>query len=169
MKYFAVVAVTIDGKIARLDKGGSDWSSPEDKDFLRGKLNDSDVIIVGNTTYENYRKPLAKRKCVVFTRKVQTIKEENPNLVYLNPGNYDFEQYLKSKGYQNVCLLGGAHTYGFFLEKNLIDELFITIEPLVFGDGISLFDRAVPDKTFKLESMSRLNEKGAVLLHYVKM
>src|SRR3989344_3206281 len=109
MRCIAIVATTIDGRIA-LDSGHfSDWTSPEDKTFLREMLDKSDVV------------------------------------------------------------LGGTKTYSWFLENDLLDELYLTIEPITFGRGLPLFDTSKALETrFKLESSKQLNERGAVLLHYVR-
>ena len=38
----------------------SDWTSPEDKVFMRALLAKCDVVIVGNNTYKTAIKPLSK-------------------------------------------------------------------------------------------------------------
>lgn len=166
-RYIAIVALTIDGKIARLNgKDGSDWTSAEDKAFMREKLNDMDLIIVGRTTWQQYHKPLSKRKCLVFTSSVSDMKEENENLTYFNPSNASLENYIKEKGYQNICVLGGSQVYTYFLKNQLINDLYITIEPLIFGDGVPLFNQTVADQQWSLVEVRKLNDQGAVLLYY---
>ncbi|HZX19863.1 MAG TPA: dihydrofolate reductase family protein [archaeon] len=166
--FYAVAVVTMDGKIAKNSAHFSDWSSKEDKDFLHKKMNDSDVILVGNNTYKIAKKPLSKRNCIVFTSSVPKTKKAKENLLYCNPKKIDFKKLILDLGYKKICVLGGAKTYGYFLEKNLLNEIFLTIEPIVFGSGISLFDFDAGIKKFKLVSVKKLNKKGAVLLHYKK-
>lgn len=45
---------------------------------------------------------------------------------------------LASKGYKHVLVEGGAHLLGEFLKNKLIDEMFVTIAPKIFGNGKSL-------------------------------
>ena len=54
-KCIVIAAVTIDGKIAKGPNHMSNWTSKEDKVFMRALLAKSDVVIVGNNTYNNIR------------------------------------------------------------------------------------------------------------------
>lgn len=165
-KYTAIVAVTIDGKIARHGDGGSDWTSLEDKAFMRAKLQEMDVVVVGRTTYQQYQKPLSKRNCVVFTRSVSKSKKESENLTYFNPQVAKIENLINENKYQNICVLGGSQIYSYFLENKLLSELFITVEPIIFGNGIPLFNTEVANQMWSLVEIKKMNETGSVLLHY---
>lgn len=182
MKFIAIAAVTIDGKIAHSTKGGSNWTSKEDKAFLHRELDKCDLVIVGNSTYKLAKKPLSKRKCLVFTRKVKGYKKVNEKLAYYNPvtptsppPSRGRNKLLPSpwwggqgRGIKKVCILGGAQVYSWFLKRNLIDELFLTIEPIIFGFGLSLFDISLKvPQTYKLVSVKRLNKAGTLILHYL--
>lgn len=168
MRCIAIAAVTIDGKIA-LDAGHfSDWTSPEDKDFLHKMLDESDVVVVGNNTYKTATGPLSKRNCIVFTTSVRTSEHKGDLLTYCNPASSDCIPLMNK--YQTVAVLGGTQTYTWFLDNDLLDELYLTIEPVVFGRGLNLFE-STKDVLAKyhLESTKKLNEKGTLLLHYAKM
>ena len=161
----AIVAVTIDGKIARHQGHFTDWTSPEDKTFMRGFLDTCDVVVVGNNTYKTAEAPLSKRNCIVFTRAIENTERQRDNLLLCNPGVASVETVLAP--YQKVALLGGAQTYTYFLERNLIDELYLTIEPIVFGNGVGLFESKHEASTkFEIVSIRELNKQGTVLLHY---
>ena len=165
MRCIAIAAVTIDGKIA-LDSGHfSDWTSKEDKDFLHEMLDKSDVVIVGNNTYKTAIEPLSKRNCIVFTASVRTSEHKSDMLTYCNPASSDCIPLMEK--YEKVAVLGGTQTYTYFLENDLLDELYLTIEPIIFGRGLNLFESTKDALTkFRLESTKQLNEKGAMLLHY---
>lgn len=168
MRCIAIAAVTIDGKIALHSGHLSDWTSPEDKDFLHDMLDKSDVVVVGNNTYKTAQGPLSKRNCIVFTASVRTSEHKGDLLTYCNPVSSDCVPLIQK--YETVAVLGGTKTYTWFLENELLDELYITIEPVVFGRGLNLFEstKDVLAK-FRLESTKKLNEKGTLLLHYAKM
>ncbi len=168
---FSLIAVcTVDGKIARHPRHMTDWSSKEDKDFLHKKLDEADAVVVGHTTYEVAKEPLSKRNCIVFTRSVPGAVENGTNLAYLNPDEIGIAEYCATHGYKKVAVLGGAQTFSHFLENGLVDEIFLTIEPLVFGEGIGFFGPVPASKGLALELVSakELNKKGTVLLHYKK-
>jgi dihydrofolate reductase len=162
----AIVAVTIDGKIARYAGHFTDWTSPEDKTFLRSLLDKSDVVVIGNNTYKTAVGPLSKRNCIVFTRTVRDTERRSDNLVYYNAdGPTPITAILEP--YRTVALLGGTHVYSYFLERNLIDDLYLTIEPVVFGSGLDIFKCKNEVMTnFHFAAVKELNEKGTVLLHY---
>lgn len=161
----AIAAVTLDGRIALHRGHPSDWTSHEDRRFLRSFLDTCDVIVIGNNTYRTAKKPLSKRNCIVFTRSVPATKRLANNLLLCNPRGANLRALLNQ--YKKVAVLGGSAVYTYFLEKNLLDKLYLTIEPLVFGKGLSLFAscRALR-KPFRLISIQRLNKKGSILLCY---
>ena len=165
MRCIAIAAVTIDGKIALDPSHFSDWTSKEDKDFLHEMLAAVDVVVVGNNTYKTALEPLSKRNCIVFTASVATSEHKSETLTYCNPVSFDCVPLLQK--YETVAVLGGTKTYTWFLENDLLDELYLTIEPIAFGRGLPLFESSKEiNAQFKLESTKQLNEKGTLLLHY---
>jgi dihydrofolate reductase len=137
-KIIAIVAATIDGKIARSSNYFSDWTSSEDKTFMHNLLDKSDLIVVGNNTYKTAEQPLSKRNCMVFTRSVKTIEQNSNKLLLCNPEEIDVRAVLQR--YSNVAVLGGTKTYTYFLENSLLNEIYLTIEPLIFGKGLAIFE-----------------------------
>jgi len=167
MHCIAIAAVTVDGKIALDPSHFSDWTSKEDKDFLHKMLDEADVVVVGNNTYKTAIEPLSKRNCIVFTTSVRTSEHMGDTLTYCNPASSDCVALLQK--YETVAVLGGTKTYTWFLENDLLDELYITIEPIIFGRGLPLFESSKDASVqFKLESTKQLNERGTLLLHYVR-
>ncbi len=187
-KFIAIAAITLDGRIAKGQKHMSDWTSKEDKVFMRALLDQCDLVIVGNNTYQTAIKPLSKRNCLVFTHSLpplplgegrgEGVFKKSDKLIYADPNKTNVKKLTAKLKYKKIAILGGAQTYAYCLKNNLLDELYLTIEPLVFGAGISLFGdtvlnnpsrrgRAEADK-FKLVSIKKLNNKGSVLLKYVK-
>ncbi len=166
---FLLFAVcTIDGKIARHSRHMTDWSSKEDKNFLHKMLDKSDVVIIGKNTYLLAKKPLSKRNCIVLTSSVKNPTQINKKLVYLNPAHSSIVRYCKKYSCKKVAVLGGRQTFNYFLKKGLVDEIFLTIEPLVFGSGFSLFTSGSKDVFFDLILVKKLNAVGTVLLRYRK-
>lgn len=197
MKFLAIAAMTLDGKIAKnKDHLSTDWTSKEDRIFMRALLDKCDVIIVGNNTYKTAIKPLSKRNCIVFTKQVPSpgegmvrparqrlepkataggersnngVYRKSENLLYVNPTKVDVKKLITKLGYQKAAILGGAQTYTYCLQNNMMDELYLTVEPTVFGKGIDLFS---PSKfsgaLFKLISIKKLNAQGSLLLRYKK-
>lgn len=164
-EYLAIAAVSLDGRIGAHEKHFSDWTSKEDKKFMRALLEKCNVIIVGNSTYKTAIVPLSKRNCIVLTRSVKKQKQEAPNLLYLNPKGANVKTAIKKAGYRKVAVLGGAQTYAYCLEHKLLTDLYLTIEPVIFGAGIPLFAGKYKLRKTKVVSVRTLNRKGTVLIH----
>ncbi len=130
-------------------------------------LDKCDVVVVGNNTYKTAIEPLSQRRCIVFTTSVATNEHKSDTLTYCNPASAGCIPLLEK--YATLALLGGTQTYTWFLENDLLDEIYLTIEPIVFGRGLPLFETSKPLETsFRLESVRELNDKGTVLLHYTR-
>jgi dihydrofolate reductase len=161
----AIAAISIDGKIAQHKNQQTDWTSREDKIALRKLLDETDVIGIGHTTYRIHEERLAARRCIIFTREVVGFEQKSENLFLCNLDNVSLREVLAP--YHSVALLGGAQIYTYFLERDLIDELHLTIEPVAFGNGLNLFERKNSLITnFKLVSVQQLNAGGTMLLRY---
>ena len=63
-------------------------------------------------------------------------------------------------------MLGGGAVYRFMLQTGLLDEIFITVEPLIFGRGKEMFVGGTQTERLILVSVKRLNQTGTLLLHY---
>ncbi|MEI7709481.1 MAG: dihydrofolate reductase family protein [bacterium] len=167
INYVAYVATSIDGRIAMSGQSGIDWTSKEDWDFFQNSLQKMDAVIVGRNTYKVAEKSLKKRNTLVLTSKVDKFQSQG-NVIFFNPEKSNLKNYLNSKNYKNVAVVGGASVYNFCLENNMLDELFVTIEPYVFTAGVSMFSGDKFKKhQFTLKSMKKLNKTGTILLNYV--
>ena len=101
-KYIAIAAVTIDGKIAKNKSHMSDWTSPEDKIFMRALLDKCDVIIVGNNTYKTAIKPLSKRNCIVLSRSANKLMSKSANLIYCDPNKNNIKKLIGKLKYKKI-------------------------------------------------------------------
>ncbi len=165
-KYIAYVAATIDGRISLSEKRRPTWTSPEDwKHFQKG-LSQSDAVVVGSNTYAAAKSRLQKRTTFVLTSKVRDIHTEG-TVTFVNPAYTPLKRLLSK--FSVVAVAGGGAVYRTMLEAKLLDELYVTIEPLVFGRGTQMFSDGSKTRRFQLESVKKLNARGTVLLHYKKI
>ncbi len=166
MKIMLLAAVTLDGKIARNEMHFVDWTSREDKKLFFATSKRAGVIILGNNTYKTLPVPLPGRLHVVLTRTLQG-KESLPGAVeYTASPPQEIVADLEARGYTEAVLTGGAQINALFLKSGLVDEVWLTVEPLIFGAGIDLFRGAEFDERTKLIHVERLNEGGTVHLRY---
>lgn len=167
MIYTLLAVCSLDGKIARHAFHFTDWASEEDQKHFKKFLNNSQVLLVGNNTFKTANEQLSRRNCVVLSKSINKIEKVNEKLCYINPKNADVHDFLKQMNYTNITVLGGGQTYAWSLEQKVSTEILLTLEPLVFGNGIPLFSTEHAwMKSCKLLSVKQLNEQGTLLLHY---
>ncbi|HEY4513669.1 MAG TPA: dihydrofolate reductase [Candidatus Paceibacterota bacterium] len=166
IKYTALVATSIDGRIAEGARSGTDWTSAEDWKYFQSVLSKSDAVIAGFNTYKVAEAGLKKRNTIVLTSKADKLKSQG-SVIFLNPKKSNLKNFLQSKNYKNVAIVGGALVYNFCLENKIMDEIFVTIEPYIFTNGVPMFAGAKFKKhQFILVSAKKLNKKGTFLLRY---
>ncbi|MFA5961731.1 MAG: dihydrofolate reductase family protein [Parcubacteria group bacterium] len=164
MKVIMMMAMTLDGKIAKSSDHFPDWTSREDKKLFQKASKEAGVVIMGDKTFFTFPSPLKERLNVVFTL------EENPKTIegvkWVKGEPEAVIGELEGLGYESAILGGGAFINGLFLERKLIDEIWITIEPKIFGDGLSLF-KGDFDAELKLNSIEKINTNSVVLKYSV--
>lgn len=172
MKVVAIVVASINGKIT---KGGDSniysWTSKEDSNFFFSKILASKLIVMGRSTYEAVRlriKPEKGRLRIVMTKTPQKYsKEKAAGLLEFSSENpLTLVHRLEKKGYREMLLVGGSKIYASFLKEKLIDEIYLTIEPLIFGDGKELFTKGDFEADLSLVHVKKLNDRGSLLLKY---
>jgi dihydrofolate reductase len=66
---------------------------------------------------------------------VRIVRGEVPDLI---------DEMLASAGGRNLWVVGGGNIASQFADARLLDELHLTVVPVVLGDGKPLFDRGLP-------------------------
>jgi dihydrofolate reductase len=172
MEITLVAVISVDGKLTRgEDPHIYEWTSPEDKEHFFNLVEKSRLIIMGRKTYEAARsviklKPETLR--VVVTHQPEALAAEAV------PGQLEFSSTepealvkdLTAKGYTDALLVGGSSLNAAFLKAGLVTELMVTVEPWIFGHGLSLVKQLSSQVDLSLVSATRLNEQGTLMLRY---
>ena len=166
MKILLMAAVTLDGKIARNEHHYVDWSSKEDKRLFFGATRKAGVLILGNNTYKTFPSPLPGRLHIVLTTDISNKTDIPGQVEYTSASPEEIVADLEARGYKEAVLAGGAQINALFLKAGLVDELSLTIEPVIFGSGIDLLRGADFDVHGTLVHMEKLNDLGSLLLRY---
>ena len=170
-KVTLIAAMSIDGFIAPKDKEilpSTTWTSKEDWHFFTKKSKEIGTMILGSKTFETIKKALPERKMIVMTSQPERYANYNDqNLSFSKATAEEILADLAKQGCEAVALCGGSHIYSLFMQKGLIDNMFLTIEPYVFGEGVKLFNGRSEQK-FKLLSQEKLNDSGTLLLEFAK-
>ena len=164
MKIILMMAMTADGKIAKTSDHFPDWTSKEDKKYFFETTKKHGVILMGEKTFKTFPKPLPGRLNVVFTLEKNPPEIEGVKWVSGEPEKVLEE--LEKMGYKSAILGGGAYLNTQFLKKKLIDEIWLTIEPKIFGDGLGVFGGDF-NQDLKMISLEKINENSVVSKYQV--
>ena len=125
-----------------------------------------DCYVLGSRTYEHALElgwPYGDTPTVVVTaRKLASTRKS----VQFYSG--DLKALLDEKlapRYRNIWLVGGAMLSQRFLELGLVDEIRLTIAPILLGDGLRLFGGSLPEKRWDLKNVAAY-KSGFVELSY---
>lgn len=134
-----LMAQTLDGKIAKHADHFPDWTGAEDKKLFVEKSKKAGAVMMGSRTFDTIGRPLPGRKNIILSRNKSRVSEWD-NLIYTDEKPTEILKNLEEDGYSEVILAGGALVNSLFAKENLIDEIIVTVSPLVFGEGLALFE-----------------------------
>ncbi|MCU7810524.1 MAG: dihydrofolate reductase family protein [Candidatus Thiodiazotropha sp. (ex Notomyrtea botanica)] len=149
MKASVYIAMSLDGFIARKD-GALDWldeanaTVPKSEDCgYQAFMESIDTLIVGRKTYEKVLSfgqwPYENKPVIVLSSHSIVFPPNLPNTVsHSSESPKDLLERLSKAGVTHVYIDGG-NTIQRFLSVGLIDEITITVIPVIIGEGIPLF------------------------------
>jgi len=166
---------SLDGFIARKDNTVS-WLDAEGSVYEAGVsvseeeaaafVKAIDCYVLGSRTYEHALQlgwPYGDTPTVVVTgRKLPSARKS----VAFYSG--DLKTLLDEKlapRYRNIWLVGGAMLSQRFLELGLVDEIRLTIAPVLLGDGLRLFNGSLAEQRWDLKNVVAY-KNGFVELSY---
>lgn len=163
MKLILLMAMTADGMIGRTNHHFCDWTCREDKHMFKRMSQEAGVVVMGSRTFDTIGRALPGRLNVVMTRRPEQYATAE-NLVFWSGSPRSLLDDLNSRGFETVVLAGGATINSLFARDGLIDELYLTIAPKLFGQGLSLFAESL-DIDLKLLEVRCLQDQ-TILLTY---
>ncbi len=170
------VVSSLDGFIARKDnsvswldgngtvyEAGISFSDEEIATFVKA----IDCYVLGSRTYEHALElgwPYGDTATVVLTRRQWPAAKDS---VEFYSGDLEtlVHQRLAPR-FRNIWLVGGAMVCQRFLELGLVDEIRLTIAPVLLGDGLRLFGGCLAEKRWNLKNVAAY-KNGFVELSYV--
>ena len=140
------------------------WTSDEDKQLLKKTVASYPLHIMGRVTFETHRPSSGNAKVVVLTEKDMPPNKNGVDFVHKTPE----EIVSEYADFEHALLLGGGKTYRSFLDAGLVAEAYITVEPVIAGNGVPLleFGKTLLDYGFVRTSRRAMNQTGTYLEHY---
>jgi len=166
------IATSLDGYIAKPndDLGFLKLVEKEGEDYGYADFTATiDTIILGRKTYDWVLKEVGpshydngERNVYVITR---TGKPGIGKTTFYTGDLTELVQQLKSGNGKNIYCDGGAEVINELLKNDLIDEMIISIIPVLVGNGTRLFQDGRPEQQLELVH-TKTFETGLVQLHY---
>jgi dihydrofolate reductase len=168
LKYYA--ASTVDGFIGHEDGSVNGFLEQGEHvtDYLESLKTQFDVVLMGRKTYEfgfqfGVTNPYPWMSQYVFSRTMTESPDANVTLVSENI--VEFVRELKNQSGKDIYLCGGAELATMLFEENLIDEVVLKLNPVLFGSGISILSKSARPIDLELTG-NKVYENGVLLLHY---
>jgi dihydrofolate reductase len=169
------VVSSLDGFIARKDnsvswlensgsvyEAGVSISEEEAATFVKA----IDCYVLGSRTYEHALElgwPYGDTPTVVVTGREWPRTRESVEF-YSGDLKTLVDEKLAPR-FRNIWLVGGAMLCQRFLELDLVDDIRLTIAPVLLGDGLRLFDGLPTEKRWDLKNVAAY-KNGFVALSY---
>jgi len=139
-------------------------------------MGNTGALLLGRRTYEDFYQVWPKRTDNPFTPVLnnslkyvasRTLKEPLPwmNSKLLAGNAEDSVARLRKEPGKDIVILGSGLLVQSLLRRNLVDELMLTINPLVLGTGRRLFAEGGPSATLRLVD-SKTTSTGVVIARY---
>jgi len=167
MKVILYMAMTANGFIAKKNDdvdfvSAASWQSYRDLAARTGN------IIVGRRTFDLMQKAgdmdgLENIHIVVVSAHPKDVAD--PLMVSFADSPRSALQYIEERGLKEALVAGGATLNASFLKENLIDEIYLDIEPTLLGAGIPLAGNSDFEKSLKLLGTKQISE-NEIQLHY---
>jgi dihydrofolate reductase len=170
MKTILIFVSTLDGKITKWGTSNVKlWTSHQDQDYYKNVLNKSRLVVMGSNTFNaDTFKPIPNHLFIIMTRDPDKYKnlEVPGEIEFTNESPVELTARFKSKGYKQMVVVGGPHVATSFLKEQLIDELWLTFEPKIFGTGGNFATDENLDISLRLIHCEKVNEQGTLITKY---
>ncbi len=150
------------------DTPTEDWASAEEQALFFRDVEAADWAIMGRHTHEAADKP--ERRRIVFSSAVTGWQRATQ--LWLDPAGLEPEALAQAveevRPLRRGLILGGTRVHDWFLARNAIDRVHLTVEPVRFGTGLPIStDQQKQDplevfraRGFELADQRDLNAEG---------
>lgn len=169
MHVFLIAAISLDGFIAPdVAVNSTTWTSGADKQFFTERTKQAGVMVMGSKTFETIGRPLKDRVTIVMSSKPKPAEYavfDDSQVRYMSGTPQEIVSQLEKDGFNELALCGGSSVYTQFLKAGLVNQLYITVEPIIFGVGVPLFNEEVSHQKLVLTNSTKIGT-DTVLLEY---
>lgn len=170
MKIILYMAVSIDGIAALDEKTGIErYGSSEDRDFFLAGAKACDAVIMGKNTAASFKVNGVPNFVLTHDKNFSQAQDARGfERVCLSGEPQEICAALEARGIKKAALLGGPSTNLLFFRAGLVDEIFLTVEPVLLGRGLRFLSEPLESR-WTLAGTKKLNKGGTIVLHYKKI
>lgn len=162
-----MAAISLDGKIAKSPEDKLGWTGRDDKRWFAKVSSDAGAIIMGRRAYEVIGRPLAGRLIKVMSRQAENFLSIPGQVEFTSHSPKEILGELGSRGFERVIIGGGREIYSLFVEENLVDEVWLSVIPIILGRGITWVELK-KERQLDLVGMEGRGEGGIVAKYRVQ-
>ena len=163
-KVILSLTVSVDSLIEG-PKGEYDWCFTDQDYGMTAFLDRIDAIFFGRKSYEllisTGENPFSNKKMYVFST---TLKSIEPVTLISSDIENEVKRIKKGEG-KDIWLFGGARLTTTLINAGLVDELMLSVHPLLLGEGKALF-QDIPHRVALELTDTRTYDTGLVQLYY---
>ncbi|NQU66180.1 MAG: dihydrofolate reductase family protein [SAR324 cluster bacterium] len=167
LKATLIMVMSANGMVSQdRDQNSFEWNSPEDREQLLERIQSIGTVLMGANTFRIIEDNLYEGvNFFVLTHHPSKFKSQK-QVTFIQGDAIDVCQQLQKKAVNHIALLGGTETNSRFLDAEKVDEIFLTLEPLLLAGEFSLANRLSVTRQLHLLNVSRLRNQQTLLLHY---
>ncbi len=158
------MAISINGMIAKSDDDTS-WTSNEEWDSYSLAIRTAGCLIVGRRTYHI----LTKQPEFAELKDIKIVAVSEEDFATSAPNHFIAHSPKEALGllkdFKEVIVAGGGILNASFLDENLVDEIYLDIEPIIIGEGIPIFKGKNFEQKLKLIGQRKITD-NEIQLHY---
>ncbi len=99
------------------------------------------AVVMGKTTYEILipdHLPLKSEGTLIVLTHDSAAKPSQSNVVFTDKTPQEIVRILEARGHHEAVIIGGTQTLSAFVKSGMVDELYLVVEPVLFGAGLPL-------------------------------
>ena len=166
------LAITLDGYIEG-PNGEYDWCFTDQDYGLNKFFERIDAMFIGRRSYEMMQQYSENSKGevvpgmpalteYVFSKTLTSVKE---SAVLISGDSIAEARKIKNQPGKDIWLFGGASLYKTLMKEGLVDELWMSVHPILLGSGKRLFQEQSSSTALRLLE-SKTYETGLVSVRY---
>ena len=168
MKITIYLASAANGQISN-NRNVPDWLSNEYGMGFMEITQRMQAVIMGKTTYDflagGGHLPFKDYGTLLVLTHDTKAKPAQDNVVFTDLAPAGIVQLLEARGHSEAVIIGGTQTVSAFVQAELVDEVILVVEPVLFGLGLPMLAGVDKEIKMTLKDVQQVNEH-TVKLHY---